>query len=444
MRLDPAGPAPGFPELDERLLPRAGWPVAVAYSGGGDSHALLLGACDWARRRGRRLIVLHVDHRLQAASGDWAQACAETARRLHLDFLALEWTGPKPTTGLAAAARLARHRLLAVAARAAGARVLLLGHTADDVAEAQLMRARGGSVPDPRPWAPSPVWPEGCGLHLLRPLLGWGRRDLRTWLAGRGESWIDDPANEDLARPRSRARAALAMGATAPGSEPSSALRAGELADLARAARHGLGQIVWDRTMFEAASPAARAAALAAACLCAAGTSRPPRGEALAGLCDQIMSGKVFTATLAGARLEASRADLRLCREPGEARRGGMARLRLEAGESGVWDGRWRLKAPEDRVLEITALFGQAGRLDPGARRALGEWPPAVRWGLPVVRHGESLICPPLEPAAGVTAEALAEVRFAAACGLLTHEADLAGWEAQGPVTKLEETGCCA
>ena len=158
--------------LDRRLRPESRRPVAVAFSGGGDSLALLLAAAEWSGAAGRDLLVLTVDHQLQPDSAAWTRACATTAARLGVTFRALSWTGEKPATGLAAAARTARHGLLADAARAAGARVVLMGHTADDILEARLMRARGSTTPEPREWSPSPAWPEGRGVFLLRPLLG--------------------------------------------------------------------------------------------------------------------------------------------------------------------------------------------------------------------------------------------------------------------------------
>ena len=47
---------------------------------------------------------------------------------------------------------------------------------ADDIAEAEWMRAQGSTLGRLRDWAPSPVWPEGRGLMLARPMLAWRRR----------------------------------------------------------------------------------------------------------------------------------------------------------------------------------------------------------------------------------------------------------------------------
>src|SRR4051812_27653902 len=150
--------------LDRRLRTDAAAPLAVGFSGGGDSLALLILTLDWARAHGRPVISLTVDHGINPASAGWTAEAVAKARALGARPLALAWTGPKRPTGLSAAARAARHALLADAAREAGARTLLLGHTRDDLAEAALMRAEGSTVSDPRGWSPSPAWPEGRGV----------------------------------------------------------------------------------------------------------------------------------------------------------------------------------------------------------------------------------------------------------------------------------------
>ncbi len=370
--------------LDRRLDPTADAPLIVAFSGGGDSLALLLTTHLWARRTGRRVIAVTVDHRLQAAGADWSAWCAERAGRLSVEHLALAWEGDKPRTGIPAAARQARHALLADAARAAGARVILMGHTADDRLEARLMRAAGVSAPEPREWSPSPLWPQGRGLFLLRPLLGLRRAQIRERLRQTGETWIDDPANVDTRHPRVRARLAIEQGEAPGPKQPAS--------DLAPMLAHTTvtddGEIILEREAFPL---------LGQALLCAAGTSRPPRRDHL----ERLLRPEPFTATLAGARIVGDGQRLRISREPGELVRAGLQPQPLVPGEPTVWDGRYEITAHHPNLT-------------------VAPYPSRTRIPLP-------LIDPPSPANAPSTATltCLVRDRFLAACGAIANEAAL-------------------
>lgn len=388
--------------LDRRLLSASPAPIAVALSGGGDSLALALIAAEWAKAHGRSLLILTVDHRLRAESAAWTDACAALAQRLGATFRALAWQGEKPTTGLPAAARTARHRLIAEAAREAGAKVVLMGHTASDRLEAAAMRQAGATTPSPREWSPSPVWPQGRDVFLLRPLLTRTRADIRAWLTERGETWIEDPANQDGRFARARARAGLT------GAETDEAPPIQDLADLARAATDLAGGLALPGE----ALLKAPGAFLAIACLCAAGTARPPRGDRLARLA-QSLTGDL-TATLAGARIEADCGQVRFLRDAG---RQGLAPLTLASGATGVWDGRFEVAT--DRPVTIQALAGHAAGLPASQRTALQRLPAGARGTLPFVAGEGS---PMLTQVPGVSMRPLALDRLRAACGVVGRE----------------------
>ncbi|HVI32247.1 tRNA lysidine(34) synthetase TilS [Phenylobacterium sp.] len=404
--------------LDRRLLRDADAPVAVALSGGGDSLALALIAADWANGAGRRLLILNVDHRLQPQSAAWAHACARIAERLGADFRALAWTGPKPASGLSAAARAARHRLLADAARQAGARVILMGHTASDLAEAAAMRAEGSTVPDAREWAPSPAWPEGRGVFLLRPLLGASREELRHWLLERGETWIEDPANSGTASARARVRAAGAAApeAGAPPPDP------GALATLGESCRFDPGGgLRLPRQALRDVAPAAAQAFLGVAAVCVGGGDRRPATDRLRRVREILAGPAALATTLAGARIEADDAEVSVLREPGEARRGGLPTLYLTPGRPLVWDGRFEFTAAQPG-LHVDRLEGVSRRLPPQQQDALRLLPPKARLGLPVVVEGDRIVCPALTGVEGIEMRPLVPDRLFAACGLVERE----------------------
>ncbi|MDP1618298.1 tRNA lysidine(34) synthetase TilS [Phenylobacterium sp.] len=410
---------PGQAALSHHLRRDSSAPLAVAYSGGGDSLALLLSVQAWAQTHGRQVIALHVDHRLQAASSAWADHCAAVAARLGVAFQHLVWTGPKPETGLPAAARAARHRLLAQAARDLGARVLLLGHTLDDVEESRLMRSQGASAPEPRTWAPSPAWPVGRGLFVLRPLLGERRAALRAYLSHQPHAWIEDPANENLAYARTRARVALAEGGVRDLPPP----RQADIRALVAAAHiHPLGAVSWPRDVLAAQPDAIAVRALSIACLCAAGSVRPPRTTALARLLARMRTAEVFTATLAGARIEAGAQSVMIVREAGEAARGGLIEQALTPGPAQVWDGRFEIVTSR-QGLRIRALAGLAAQLAPAEHRALAALPPSLRPTLPaVVDEAGQVACAVLQPMGGVEIRSLVTGRLRAAAGLVAQE----------------------
>ncbi len=299
--------------MRRRLAPGSAAPLAVALSGGGDSLALLHLTMDWAERRGRPVVAFTVDHGLNADSPSWTRAAGDAARAVGADWRALRWEGPKPTSGVQARARAARHALLAEAARDAGARVLLMGHTADDIAEGEVMRridVRGlGRL---REWSPSPAWPEGRGIFLLRPLLTVSRAALRELLAGRGAVWLDDPANADPRFARVRARRSLEGSPPAGGGD--TALDPA-IPALARRITFSPGGVAVDRAILLAAPAPVAKPVLAAALLCLSGSMRPPRGAELERLLGLIAESGV--ATLCGCRVDSTSDVVRLTREPG-------------------------------------------------------------------------------------------------------------------------------
>lgn len=359
--------------LDARLNHVGPEPVVLALSGGGDSMALLDLAAGWAKARGRRLLALTVDHNLHPDSADWTRFAAEAARAAGADWRGLVWRGARGGPGVPARARAARHALLAEAAREAGARVILTGHTADDVAEGDWMRAEGATLGRLREASPSPAWPEGRGLLLLRPVLGEGRVALRDHLRERGLAWLEDPANADLRYGRGRARTALAR-AEVPAALSTTVVYA--------SAAHEPGDQAWAGVL--SLSRDLSASTLAAVLLCVGGGATPPRGDRLAALQARLEGGEDFTAVLCGARVEAAGGGVQAMREPGEWKRRPSASLALTPGRSAVWDGRFEITT--DRPdLRVEAAVGRLVRLSDQDRAVLAPLPPAARAAAPIL-----------------------------------------------------------
>jgi len=200
--------------------------LLLAVSGGPDSVALMWLAARWRRAlaRGPRLVAVTVDHGLRKEAARESRDVKRLARTLEVEHRTLRWTGEKPRTGLPAAARSARYRLLAKAARDLGATHILTAHTRDDQAETLLMRMlRGSGIAGLAAMARES---ERDGLLLARPLLQVPKSRLIATLDRAKLGFADDPTNRDANFTRPRLRALM----------PALAAEGGDIRNLARLA----------------------------------------------------------------------------------------------------------------------------------------------------------------------------------------------------------------
>ncbi|WP_304350368.1 tRNA lysidine(34) synthetase TilS [Comamonas testosteroni] len=190
-------------------------PLAVAFSGGADSSALLL-ACH-ARWPGQ-VRAIHVHHGLQSAADGFQWHCEQLCARhgIALKVCAIDARnvqGQSPED----AARQGRYAALIQVARqpwfdAQGAeldavRSMALAQHADDQVETLLLAlSRGAGVAG---LAAMPGHWQRAGLEWFRPLLAVPGQALRDWLRLRGLSWVEDPTNADPGYTRNRIRAQL-------------------------------------------------------------------------------------------------------------------------------------------------------------------------------------------------------------------------------------------
>ena len=316
--------------------------LLVAVSGGSDSAGLLYALVEAARKTGfprNFLVACTVDHGLRAESGEEADQVASLCRRLGVEHHIRHWDGEKPATGLMAAARLARYRLLADLAGEIGADIVVTGHTLDDQLETVAMRSQRGN--------------EGRGLSgmaevtlfdarlwIARPFLGVRREAIRDMLREAHFDWIDDPSNENMRYERVRVR-----GLDAENIAIEDIRQAGrERAKLAKAAARIIADDVECPLAGCFALPAsvisggAGELALRVLIAVAGGQTFLPNDDKAQRLIDKITSGENFRQTLSRAVIEKRSGMLCIYRE---ARN--LPNLDLAAGESGIWDGRFRV-----------------------------------------------------------------------------------------------------
>ncbi len=347
------------------LKQRAGkGPILVALSGGGDSVALLhvLAGCVGSKR----LRAVIVDHRLREGSARDAERARQIARSLDVAVRLQELSWPEDAGRGHDAARALRYTALFGEAREHGARIIATGHTRDDQAETVFMRAARGSglrgLAGMRAFAPAPLWPEGRGLVLARPLLAARRAALRAELEARGAAWIEDPANEDERFARVRARRLLAQ-FEREGLDPMRfAVLADRLQSHVEATDRQAAALIADTALFRedeivlqrsrwAGPRSVRVRALEAVIIAASGARRGPAGPGIELIDAALVKGDFDGATLGGAWLQQRGLHIIVRRDPGAlfGRAGGVppiAPLALPPQVQTVWDGRVALTMP--------------------------------------------------------------------------------------------------
>ena len=177
-------------------------PAAVAFSGGADSTALLMAACElWPGR----VHAIHIHHGLQERADEFERHCRNVCDALGVPLHGVRVDARhQPGESPEDAARKARYVALAQTAVSLGMQAVLLGHHADDQVETMLLAlSRGAGLPG---LAAMPQRFERHGMGFWRPLLGLDANSLRVWLARHGVTVIDDPTNADTGFTRNRIR----------------------------------------------------------------------------------------------------------------------------------------------------------------------------------------------------------------------------------------------
>ncbi len=186
--------------------------LAVAYSGGRDSTALLHATVAAAEPLGLHVLALHVHHGLSVEADHWmahGQAlCERWARRGRpVEFVArVLSTRPARGESVEAWARQARYRALREMAVEHGADLVLLAHHRRDQAETFVLQAlRGGGV---AALSAMPRKVRRDGVTWARPWLDQPRERIDAYLRRYRLAHVDDDTNDDerFARNRLRAR----------------------------------------------------------------------------------------------------------------------------------------------------------------------------------------------------------------------------------------------
>ena len=184
-------------------------PLAVAFSGGADSTALLL-AC--VQKWPGQVRAIHIHHGLQVAADQFAKHCQQLCDQWQVPLVQCQ-VNAKHAAGQSPedAARKARYAALSEAVHAhldlQGVKDVAVAQHADDQVETLLLAlSRGAGLPG---LASMPAQWTRDGLQWHRPFLSVPGANLREYLVEAQVGWVEDPTNQDEQFTRNRIRAQL-------------------------------------------------------------------------------------------------------------------------------------------------------------------------------------------------------------------------------------------
>ena len=191
---------------------RLGESIILAVSGGADSLCLAHAVITLAPHLGLQPVIAHLNHgiRGQAADddADFVQRfAAQYGVPCHIEKTNVPKLAKEMNLSVETAARMARYDFLTRTADQHEAKLVTVAHHADDQAETVLHRLiRGTGLAGLRGMASHSPLPGAPHLTLVRPLLGFSRKDIEQYCADCDLQPRHDATNDDHTHTRNRIR----------------------------------------------------------------------------------------------------------------------------------------------------------------------------------------------------------------------------------------------
>ncbi|MEP4891466.1 MAG: tRNA lysidine(34) synthetase TilS [Aliiglaciecola sp.] len=183
-------------ELVSQFLEGSPKQIVIAYSGGVDSHLLLVTVAELVSKYpAHHYLAVHVNHGLSPNADQWQKHCQQVCAELNIQFKVQQVkVDASANGGLEAAARKVRYQALEAMTEHHG--VILLGQHVQDQLETILLQLKRGAGPKGlSAMAQSSV--NENSITLARPFLGLEKQDIVQLAQQKGLQWIEDESNQD-------------------------------------------------------------------------------------------------------------------------------------------------------------------------------------------------------------------------------------------------------
>ena len=183
--------------------------VAIGFSGGSDSLALLLLMKDWIKSNDGSLTIIYFNHKLRKESLNELKFAKNLAVKFKFNFKALEWSSKNQKNSIMQQAREIRYKEIINYCRNKKIISFMTGHHLDDSLETFVMRKKRKFSTLGLSSIPQTHYKKN--LQIIRPLLGIEKKRLIKTCLIKNYKWMDDISNKNSIFERVRIRQELGI-----------------------------------------------------------------------------------------------------------------------------------------------------------------------------------------------------------------------------------------
>ena len=178
--------------------------VAISFSGGSDSLALLILMNNWIKKHKGLLTLIYFDHKLRKESYLESQYTIEISKKLGIDHKILTWDKKKPRSSIMQKAREIRYEKIISFCKQNKILTVMTAHHLDDSLETYFMKRKRNSLTPNLSGIPFKNTQDH--VQILRPFINLRKSRLVQTCERNKYKWVEDPSNKDDSFERVRVR----------------------------------------------------------------------------------------------------------------------------------------------------------------------------------------------------------------------------------------------
>ena len=182
--------------------------VAISFSCGSDSLALLILMNNWIKKHKGILTLIYFDHRLRKESYLESKYTKEISKKLGIDYKILMWNEKKPKTAIMQRAREIRYKKIINFCKQNSIMTVMTAHHLDDSLETYYMKKkRNADTPN---LSGIPFKNTQDQVQILRPFINFRKSRLIQTCEKNKYKWFEDPSNQNENFERVKVRKVIA------------------------------------------------------------------------------------------------------------------------------------------------------------------------------------------------------------------------------------------